>query len=58
LNYCHHVQGLRAIVHYKAVTGRDFQGSIAELEVRDQLPDTHQESDTGNRQQPLAGSPN
>jgi hypothetical protein len=38
-NYCHHIQGLRAIVHYQASTDPNYAGDIAELEIRDDLPE-------------------
>lgn len=38
-NGCHHIEGLRAIVHYKPASDATYVGDIAELEVRDDLPE-------------------
>ena len=35
---CHHLQGLRAIVHYKPGQDKGFAGTIVELELREDLP--------------------
>ena len=37
-NHCHHIEGLRAIVHYHAPSDATYAGDIAELELRDDLP--------------------
>jgi len=36
---CHHLAGLRAIVHYHAATDATYAGDIAEIEIRDDLPE-------------------
>jgi hypothetical protein len=36
-NYCHHIEGLRAIVHYHKPADATYAGDIAELELRDDL---------------------
>jgi len=36
---CHHIEGLRAIVHYHAPSDATYAGDIAELELRDDLPE-------------------
>ena len=36
---CHHLEGLRAIVHYHAPADASYAGDIAELEIRDDLPE-------------------
>ena len=38
-NHCHHIEGLRAIVHYRPPADASYAGDIAELEIRDDLPE-------------------
>jgi len=38
-NTCHHLEGLRAIVYYHAPPDGSYAGDIAELEIRDDLPE-------------------
>lgn len=37
---CHHLDGRRAIVHYRAPSDATYAGDVAEIEVRDDLPVT------------------
>lgn len=36
---CRHIEGLRAIVHYRAANDATYAGDIVELELRDDLPE-------------------
>jgi tetratricopeptide (TPR) repeat protein len=38
-NLCHHLEGLRAIVHYHPAPDATYAGDIAELEIRDDQPE-------------------
>ena len=38
INMCHHLEGLRSIVHYKPGTDATYAGDISEVEIRDDLP--------------------
>jgi hypothetical protein len=35
---CHHLEGLRAVVRYRASTDSAYAGDVAEVEIRDDLP--------------------
>jgi hypothetical protein len=35
---CHHLEELRAVVHYKPAGDKSYTGDIAELELRQDLP--------------------
>jgi tetratricopeptide (TPR) repeat protein len=35
---CHHLEGLRAVVHYRAPSDATYAGDVAEIEIRDDLP--------------------
>jgi len=35
---CHHLEGLRAVVHYRPASDATYAGDIAEVEIRDDLP--------------------
>jgi hypothetical protein len=35
---CHHLEGLRTIVYYRAGANATYAGDIAEIEIRDDLP--------------------
>jgi hypothetical protein len=35
---CHHLSGLRAVVHYRAPADTTYNGDITEIEIRDDLP--------------------
>ena len=35
---CHHLEGLRAIVHYRPASDKSYTGELMEVEVRDDLP--------------------
>lgn len=37
ITLCHHLEGLRAVVHYKPPANISYAGDIAELEIRDDL---------------------
>jgi tetratricopeptide (TPR) repeat protein len=37
-NICHHLDGMRAVVRFRASSAKGYDGDIAELEVRDSLP--------------------
>jgi len=37
-SFCHHLEGMRAIVHYHPVPNAKYVGEIAEIEIRDDLP--------------------
>jgi len=43
-NLCHHLEGLRAIVHYHLAPDAAYAGDIAELEIRDSPPEPLKES--------------
>ena len=34
-NFCHHVEGLRAVVHYRPPSDTTYAGDVAEIEIRD-----------------------
>jgi Tfp pilus assembly protein PilF len=38
ITICHHLEGLRAIVHYRPPANSAYAGDIAEIEIRDDLP--------------------
>jgi len=38
-NHCHHIEGLRAIVHYHTSGDASYAGDIVELELRNDLPE-------------------
>jgi hypothetical protein len=42
---CHHLEGMRAIVRYKAPSDSTYGGDVAELEIRDELPETSPKAD-------------
>jgi tetratricopeptide (TPR) repeat protein len=44
INICHYLEGHRAIVHFRPPTDATYDGTIAELEIRDDLPATTQAS--------------
>lgn len=35
---CHHLEGMRAVVHYRNPADNSYAGDIAEIEIRDDLP--------------------
>lgn len=35
---CHHIEGMRAVIRYKASTDPAFAGDVSEIEIRDELP--------------------
>ena len=35
---CHHLQGMRAVIRYKASTDPAYAGDVSEIEIRDELP--------------------
>src|SRR4029077_11619750 len=35
---CHHLQGMRAVIRYKAATDPSYAGDVSEIEIRDELP--------------------
>jgi hypothetical protein len=35
---CHHLEGLRAVAHYRAPSDATYAGDVAEIEIRDDLP--------------------
>lgn len=37
-SFCHHVDGMRAVVRYRPATDPNYTGDIAELQIRDDLP--------------------
>jgi tetratricopeptide (TPR) repeat protein len=37
-NLCHHLEGLRAVVHYRPPSDTTYAGDVAEIEIRDDLP--------------------
>jgi tetratricopeptide (TPR) repeat protein len=37
-NLCHHMAGIRAVVHYKAASDPKYAGELARLDLRDDLP--------------------
>lgn len=40
INICHYLEGHRAIVHFRPPTDATYDGTVAELEIRDDLPAT------------------
>ena len=36
---CHHIEGLRAVVRYHKPTDATYAGDVAEIEIRDDLPE-------------------
>jgi Peptidase MA superfamily len=38
ITLCHHLEGLRSIVHYRPPSNSTYFGDIAEIEIRDDLP--------------------
>jgi tetratricopeptide (TPR) repeat protein len=38
ITLCHHLEGLRSIVYYRAATDSSYAGDVAEIEIRDDLP--------------------
>ncbi len=50
INMCHHLEGLRTIVHYRPPADSTYAGEIAEIEIRDDLPAVAQPS-------PVAAAP-
>jgi Tfp pilus assembly protein PilF len=38
-NLCHRLEGLRAVVHYRAPVDATYAGDVAEIEIRDDLPE-------------------
>lgn len=55
-DHCHHVEGLRALVHYKPSSDSRSAGAIAELEFRDYLPEPAKKVQE-NTKQPPQGPP-
>jgi tetratricopeptide (TPR) repeat protein len=41
---CHHLEGLRAVVHYHSPSDATYAGDVAEIEIRDDLPAPLQEA--------------
>jgi hypothetical protein len=35
---CHHIEGMRAVIRYSKSVDANFTGDIAEIEIRDDLP--------------------
>ena len=35
---CHHLEGMRALIRYKAAPDSEYAGDVAEIEIRDELP--------------------
>jgi hypothetical protein len=35
---CHHLQGMRAVIRYKASPVPAYTGDVSEIEIRDELP--------------------
>ena len=48
-NLCHHLEGLRAIVHYHPAPDATYAGDIVDLEIRDDPPEPLNESAAGTR---------
>jgi hypothetical protein len=38
ITLCHHMEGLRSIVHYRPVANKAYSGDVVEIEIRDDLP--------------------
>jgi Tfp pilus assembly protein PilF len=39
-SFCHHIEGMRAIVHYKPSSDKNASGELVGIEVRDELPES------------------
>jgi len=38
-SYCHHLEGMRAVIHYRPSVDPSFAGDVAEVDIRDDLPE-------------------
>jgi tetratricopeptide (TPR) repeat protein len=38
-SFCHHLEGMRAVIHYKPSTDASYAGDVAEVDIRDDLPE-------------------
>jgi Tfp pilus assembly protein PilF len=47
-SFCYHLDGLRAVVRYRASSSTSYDGEVTELEVRDSFPVPVSNSDTSN----------
>jgi hypothetical protein len=45
-SFCHHLEGLRAVVHYKAAADSSYAGDLTDMEIRDDLPASPQTAST------------
>jgi len=41
---CHHLEGLRAVVRYRKPSDATYAGDVAEIEIRDDLPEPLKQS--------------
>ncbi len=57
INICHYLEGHRAIVHFRPATDATYEGTVAELEIRDDLPATMQASTKPKPSDPQATPP-
>jgi len=53
ITMCHHLEGLRAIVHYRPPANSSYAGDIAEIEIRDDLPSSSSPPKTAVPSTPL-----
>jgi tetratricopeptide (TPR) repeat protein len=42
-NFCHHVEGMRAVIRYRPAVGNEYAGDWLSVELRDDLPLAHQQ---------------
>jgi tetratricopeptide (TPR) repeat protein len=49
---CHHIEGLRAIIRFHNAADASYAGDVAEIEIRDDLPDPIKQSAMVQRQNP------
>ena len=38
-SFCHHLEGMRAVIHYKPSADPSYAGDVAEVDIRDDLPE-------------------
>jgi tetratricopeptide (TPR) repeat protein len=38
-SFCHHLEGMRAVIHYKPSADPGYDGDVAEVDIRDDLPE-------------------
>lgn len=38
-SFCHHLEGMRAVIHYKPSADANYAGDVAEVDIRDDLPE-------------------